>query len=839
MDTPLLPDLAACLRALPRDDLRVLLCRRPEAAELAGAPRPTFSQLAAVLTSPMGAARAVSRLDRFHRQLLELACLAGGRLSEQQAGAEGLAPDGFGAAARELGRWGVGFLQDGDLVVAPASCRAAPRLSRLGPGAEALITGMTVDTLRVVLAGLQQGGGDPPASPRRADVVAAVLGALRRPELVRRVVASAPPRAAAALGAVRRETSRLGSGQATVEQLAQQVPGGVGSWWTWQHHPGDRSDGLAWLLSRMLVVEMFDRVRTLTVPAEVEWALRGRVFASWESAPPELELTPLTGERHPAELLAELDGLLDRWEGVPPSLTQGGTVARQEVRRAAVALHLDPVDTDMLVGLALVVGLLAEREVEPERRSRARGRRVLQPRRAVLAVTPLATSWRHEAPSRRWLWLVRRWVAAETHNPWTDQPAALLAVLEGLAELPAGQAASPASLARRLAWRRPDTVPDAGAAAVLVGAVGHLLARLGAAASDGSMGLTPLGRLVLGDDEPDPAAVEAAFPRGLDRFVVGADARIIVAGAPTPELAVTLARFSDPQAATPARVYRLTEESLRRGLDAGMAADDVLACLETGSGGALPQNIRALVEDVRRRHGAIRVGRAGFYLRGDDPAVIAQAVASRRLQPLHPRLVAPTVAILDAPDLERVLEALRKDGLMPAADQRPDPEAAPAPSRSGRLPAATPGRRPQARGAGTGLDEAAAAALGERLAASPRGSDTAPTPLRVQGAAIRPLLARAAGDGLVLTLGYRRGTGAPVDALEVEPIEVGGDVLRCWSRGDRELRSLATGRIAWAEATGQTAEHRWPTLFAADPPPDLDWDDGESGIRALDPQNRP
>jgi hypothetical protein len=64
-------------------------------------------------------------------------------------------------------------------------------------------------------------------------------------------------------------------------------------------------------------------------------------------------------------------------------------------------------------------------------------------------------------------------------------------------------------------------------------------------------------------------------------------------------------------------VYRVTERSVRRALDAGRSGTQLLAFVEQRSRTPVPQALRYMIEDAARRHGLLRAGAAASYLRCD------------------------------------------------------------------------------------------------------------------------------------------------------------------------------------------------------------------------------
>jgi hypothetical protein len=74
-----------------------------------------------------------------------------------------------------------------------------------------------------------------------------------------------------------------------------------------------------------------------------------------------------------------------------------------------------------------------------------------------------------------------------------------------------------------------------------------------------------------------------------------------------------------------------------------------------------------LIDDVARRHGQLRVGMAASFVRCEDAALLAQAVAAPAVEQLEMRLLAPTVAVSQAL-ISEVLATLRQAGFAPAAE---------------------------------------------------------------------------------------------------------------------------------------------------------------------------
>ena len=143
-----------------------------------------------------------------------------------------------------------------------------------------------------------------------------------------------------------------------------------------------------------------------------------------------------------------------------------------------------------------------------------------------------------------------------------------------------------------------------------------------------------------------------------------------------------------------ATVFRFTDASVRRALDAGRSAADLHAMLAARSRTPVPQPLTYLIDDVARRHGRLRIGQAGAYVRCDDEGLLTEVLADRRVESLRLRRLAPSVIVSPlAP--ERVAERLRELGYAPAAET-PDgalllrrPDAAPRAGAAAARPSAS------------------------------------------------------------------------------------------------------------------------------------------------------
>ena len=128
-----------------------------------------------------------------------------------------------------------------------------------------------------------------------------------------------------------------------------------------------------------------------------------------------------------------------------------------------------------------------------------------------------------------------------------------------------------------------------------------------------------------------------------------------------------MAVLADVESAGVATTYRFTEATIRRGLDQGQSAREIMDFLAGLSRTPLPQPLTYLIEDVSRKHGALRVGVASVYLRCDDPQLISELQVDRRLLSLKLRQLAEGIVVSSAP-ADMVLEKLRQSGYAPVAE---------------------------------------------------------------------------------------------------------------------------------------------------------------------------
>ena len=183
----------------------------------------------------------------------------------------------------------------------------------------------------------------------------------------------------------------------------------------------------------------------------------------------------------------------------------------------------------------------------------------------------------------------------------------------------------------------------------------------------GALDATPAASsplLALLDGQEITSATRALVPPAVDTLIAQADMTILAPGPLEPDMSAYLESIAELESPGVASVWRITESSLRRGLNNGLNADDIHAWLDGHIIGDVPQGISFLVDDTARTHGSIRAGAATSYICSADAALITEAADKL---PGALRILAPTVAVSQMP-LVKLMAALRKTGFQPTAE---------------------------------------------------------------------------------------------------------------------------------------------------------------------------
>ena len=329
-----------------------------------------------------------------------------------------------------------------------------------------------------------------------------------------------------------------------------------------------------------------------------------------------------------------------------------GSVATREVRRAATALRVSENKLRLWLELAAEAQLLSVASHDDR-----------------LLPTHGFDRWRATHPAHRLAELIQAWqrmnwqpASKRSRSALLDQPgdqgaSIRRAVLDRFAAQPDGEAfADTAEVVAELVWGRPALHGPLVTPATITEAESLGLVALGR--------ITSLGRAALvGDDELTQAAERLVpTPTGVARL--RADLTAVVSGLPTAELSALLSLAADPAERGTASVWRFSAASVRRALDTGRSADQLLTELTAVAERELPQPLRYLVEDVARRHGQVTVTTVACCVRAEEPALLNEIAGNRSLQALDLKFLAPTV-LASAKPAAGTLAALRAAGYAP------------------------------------------------------------------------------------------------------------------------------------------------------------------------------
>ena len=374
------------------------------------------------------------------------------------------------------------------------------------------------------------------------------------------------------------------------------------------------------------------------------------------------------------DVLREVELVLETLGATPvPELRSGGLGVR-DVKRLTKVTGIDERRLGLILEVAAAAGLIA---VGMPERDPGDGGPFWAPTVAAdrFVESPAASKWHLLAST--WLDLPGRPGLIGNRGP-DGKPYAALSdslfstaapldrrlLLEVLADLPPGAGVDATEASRAMIWRRPRW-----AVRLQPEPVGDLLTEAHALGVMGRGALATAARGLLAGDPADEvvAAMGKVLPEPINHFLLQADLTVIVPGPLVRELAEQLAAVATVESAGAAMVYRISEQSIRRALDSGRTAGELHALFARHSKTPVPQGLTYLIDDVARRHGQLRVGMAASFVRCEDAALLAQAVAAPVVEQLEMRLLAPTVAVSQAP-ISEVLATLRQAGFAPAAE---------------------------------------------------------------------------------------------------------------------------------------------------------------------------
>lgn len=794
------------------DALAALLDRRPDV--LAGHPPATLGQLAERLGHPSSLVQAVRGLTTPALQALEALRALGERrtraaLGELLHGRPGPEHEAaVDAALTQLGAAALVWPGAGDRLELPAGlAEIFPRPLGLGSPARELWQDQNVEAIARAVRAL---GGR--AEGRKADKLAALLPLLADPDRVRARAEAAPPQVA--MGLRQLVWGDQGDDQGDDEDDEYLDHRYDPELWKLRH------EAERWAVDHgLLPASPWGGAGRL--PAEVGLALRGPGFrAPFLPDPPPLESRPVTEQAVESAAAAAVTAfathalaLLDRLARTPVPQLAGGGIGTRELGRLTKELGVDESELRLALELAASCGLLRKGA-------------------GPVGVSERFTTWREAEPARQALDLLTAWwdfPTVPTRSRGADgktMPAvrrpepcagcqAARYVLVGMASaLAAGTATDAAGLAEAARWNRPmvHVLPqDAEAPLATVYREAELLGVLAAGA------LSPVGAALLADDLAGAEGhLRRLLPQPCDTALFGSDLTALVAGTPSARVSALLDGCADRESSGGAVTWRFSPASVRRALDAGTTAGQLVEQLSAIAERDLPQPLGYLIADVGRRHGRLRLLPAVSLIRGDGTALLAEVAADRRLARLGLQLVAPTILACAVP-LEAALARLREAGYfpvpdIPVSDAPAAPDARPAPpDRQGTDGTAPPARTLRELAAATrqepkrrrAAEPAEPAEVARRLLAA--GDTGVPAPASGAARELAHLtrglspseidwLAAAIDEGGRVRIEYQAASGAVTDRVITDPELLGGTVY-AWCELRQDERMFTAARI--------------------------------------------
>ncbi len=640
-------DRISALRRMPVTDLAALLGRVPALAESLSGNGPlsagmdghpaadrgerSLTHLGILMASPRGIVSVIETLSRLERQLLVLAAVHDGEIPRTTVVGEAGDAREIDQAAGALASLLLAYppYEEGEwLVLRPGVMRQIPFPGMRIYSALANLSGSDLDLLLQRL-----GAEDVPY--RHEDRRRLVGRLLRRPDVAEAALQDVDPDAAGVLDLL------VDHGAQRVADLGMKP-----------FDPWDRRGGpLHTLVQRGLAGVDLHTQKAFTW-LDLKVGLRGRLFDEWPLHPPAIEPLPLAdpGAGTP-RAIRRLHMLLDHWSTEPVTALSAGGIGVRPVRAAAKAFGIDPGDAGLLTHLAVDLGLLGETDD---------GR---------WAPTAALSEFAAMSPARQWAAMVAAWRESVTvdekvglPNRWNGEivwpPPAVhrTAVLDVLRTLEEGTGVDDEALAALCAWRYPDSLGPDGAGSII-----QAMRVLDLVPASGPVGLTVMARALL---EGGVATVTQVMGPTAEQVIVQADHSVIAPPGLSPAVAQRLSAIADLQSDAGAQIWRITAAKVGQAMADGLTRDAIVDFLTTVSSVPPPGNVLVTVDDVAARHGRLRAGTVGSYIRSEDPADLAGAAA---VSAAKLRVLSPTVAVSPLAR-DTLITTLRAKGLLAVAE---------------------------------------------------------------------------------------------------------------------------------------------------------------------------
>ncbi len=369
------------------------------------------------------------------------------------------------------------------------------------------------------------------------------------------------------------------------------------------------------------------------------------------------------------KLISDVTMLLRAIEADRLEPLKSGGIRVKDLRRLAKLIGRTESDTSCLLGVAWYGGLVGRT---------ADGN--------FFCLTTFYDSWENFSTSKRWAAIVGSWldsgpgiglvgmtnVAGKAIPPLFELDYneildfTFSACAQRLLEIGPHKVIDKDSMDSYLCWRIPLARRFDGEALYSPSAPFFNAAELLGVVVDGA--LSSFGHSALSQDMAQAIEQISNFlPKPTSSFLLGSDLTAVVDGNLAPDIHGFLEQITDLESTGAVSLYRFSEASIRRALDAGHNGEEISKFLETYGTKGLPQTLAYLIKDVSRRFGSIRVGAVGSYLNIADPALATEVLRNKKLARLRLRALGPNV-IVSQFDLSVVMDELRYVGYFPVAE---------------------------------------------------------------------------------------------------------------------------------------------------------------------------
>ncbi|VEH04436.1 helicase-associated domain-containing protein [Corynebacterium kutscheri] len=356
----------------------------------------------------------------------------------------------------------------------------------------------------------------------------------------------------------------------------------------------------------------------------------------------------------------------------PLPLLKNNALGVRPLAHLAKELRSNELTTLRLIGIALAAGLIERGALrptpEPEDLS------------SYLGVTELSETWEQADLAQQWYLLAIAWLNQATFAAWlvgtpgtTNKPLRALEDETFIGSLPAAKANL---LCLFSTSEQPLIIEDFASVAAIDSPLraarlhpqirDHILheARFLGLLVDNQG--TIFARDICHQIEALATTMTQHTPAITEQLIIQPDMTIVAPGPLSWEMHKFLSSIADIESYGVASIYRLNNESVRRGLDHGHSSEEMINFLRRYHGD-LPQAIEFLITDAATEHGTIRGGLATSYIRANNPLLIDAIMNSAISSSLSLRRIAPEILISSLP-LGTLITTLGEHGFHIAAE---------------------------------------------------------------------------------------------------------------------------------------------------------------------------